>query len=239
MLFIIYYWLRANLRKLLSFCNATIGFPMKWCPKNKCRNSLLTCHYPGTVWLVLLIGWSKFPPPPGAQPIRSTSVRSGKWHFISMEFLYSFQTSFCTETNVGISKCWSCFIKQIQSWKFYIYLVDILVLNLGCWFLSHYLGCWKQQLASSCTHNMSGGIQAAHENLLVGWNTYVFFLNEFLFDCLLELFCIVGYFYWDWSLLFWYTADSKKNKYFKVYALSKRPKKGIVCVIKDLYLHAQ
>ena len=80
--------------------------------------------------------------------------------------------------------------------------MDIFVLHLGCWLLSHYLGCWKQQLASSCTHNVSRGFQATHENLLVRWKlkTYVLFLNEFLFDCLLELFCFIGYFYWDWSL---------------------------------------
>ena len=49
---------------------------------------------------------------------------------------------------------------------------------------------------------MSRGFQATHENLLVRWKlkTYVLFLNEFLFDCLLELFCFIGYFYWDWSL---------------------------------------
>ena len=109
------------------------------------------------------------------------------------------------------------------------------MLHLGCWLLSHYLGCWKQQLASSCTHNVSRGFQATHENLLVRWKlkTYVLFLNEFLFDCLLELFCFIGYFYWDWSLFDTQLIPRKIRKSFiKVYPQEKRPKKGTICVKK-------
>ena len=149
---------------------------------------------------------------------------NSKHHFVQKPTLASW--------NVG------SFIKQIQSWTFYIYLVDIFVLHLGCWLLSYYLGCWKQQLASSCTHNVSRGFQATHENLLVRWKlkTYVLFLNEFLFDCLLELFCFVGYFYWDWSLFDIQLNPRKIRKSFiKVYPQEKRPKKGIVCLIRDLY----
>ena len=149
---------------------------------------------------------------------------NSKHHFVQKPTLASW--------NVG------SFITQIQSWTFYIYLVDIFVLHLGCWLLSYYLGCWKQQLASSCTHNVSRGFQATHENLLVRWKlkTYVLFLNEFLFDCLLELFCFVGYFYWDWSLFDTQLNPRKIRKSFiKVYPQEKSPKKGIVCLIRDLY----
>ena len=160
----------------------------------------MTCHYPGTVlWLVLLIVWSKFPPWHSQSEVRA---RSKRWHF-SMEFIYMESNSKHHFVQKPTLASWNVgsFIKQIQSWILYIYLVDIFVLRLGCWLLSYYLGCWKQQLASSCTHHVSRRFQATHENLLVGWklNTYVLFLNDF-FYCLLELFCFVGYVYWDWSL---------------------------------------
>ena len=36
-----------NLRKLMPFCDATIGFPVKWHLRNECRNSILmTRHQP-------------------------------------------------------------------------------------------------------------------------------------------------------------------------------------------------
>ena len=36
-----------SLRKQLTFCDATTGFPVKSCPRNERRNSvLITCRYP-------------------------------------------------------------------------------------------------------------------------------------------------------------------------------------------------
>ena len=170
----------------------------------------MTCHYPGTVlWLVLLIVWSKFPPWHSQSEVRA---RSKRWHF-SMEFIYMESNSKHHFVQKPTLASWNVgsFIKQIQSWIFYIYLVDIFVLRLGCWLLSYYLGCWKQQLASSCTHHVSRRFQATHENLLVGWklNTYVLFLNDFFL-----LFVRVILFCWLCLLrlkFIWYTADSKKN----------------------------
>ena len=119
----------------------------------------------------------------------------------------------------------------------------IFVLHLGCWLLSHYLGCWKQQLASSCTHNVSRGFQATHENLLVRWKlkTYVLFLNEFLFDCLLELFCFIGYFYWDWSLFDTQLIPRKIRKiaHQSLPTRKKAHKVNHLCNKRYIYLHAQ
>ena len=44
-------------KKTLKFCNSTTGFPMKRGLKNQWRNSTLMTQ----IWVVLLIGWSKFP----------------------------------------------------------------------------------------------------------------------------------------------------------------------------------
>ena len=40
-------WIILSLRKQLTFCDATTGFPAKWCLRNKPRNSLwMVYHYP-------------------------------------------------------------------------------------------------------------------------------------------------------------------------------------------------
>ena len=48
-----------SLQKQLTFCSTTTGFPAKGWLRNKPRNSILMM-YLTQIWVVLLIGWSKF-----------------------------------------------------------------------------------------------------------------------------------------------------------------------------------
>ena len=50
-----------SLSKKATFCDSTTGFHAKWCLRNDYRNNILmTCHTTH-IWVVLLIGWRKFP----------------------------------------------------------------------------------------------------------------------------------------------------------------------------------
>ena len=54
-------WLcMCSLRKQPRFGDATTGFPAKWRLRNERRNSILMTRY-FPIWVVLLIGWNKFP----------------------------------------------------------------------------------------------------------------------------------------------------------------------------------
>ena len=48
---------KGSLWKQLTFGNANTGFPAKWGLRNESRNSILMTQ----IWVVLLIGWIKFP----------------------------------------------------------------------------------------------------------------------------------------------------------------------------------
>ena len=48
------------LRKQPTFCEATSGFTAKWSLRNERRNSILMT-FTTKIWIVFLIGWSKFP----------------------------------------------------------------------------------------------------------------------------------------------------------------------------------
>ena len=106
------------------------------------------------------------------------------------------------ETNVGISKCWLLYqanskleILDLSGWHFCLTFRMLTPQPLSgvleataCIFLYPQ----RVQRVSSYSWKFAGTLKIK--------DTYVLFLNEFLFDCLLELFCLIGYFYWDWSL---------------------------------------
>ena len=50
-----------SLRKQPTFSEATTGFPAKWRLRNELRNSILMTPHSTQIWVVLLIGWIKFP----------------------------------------------------------------------------------------------------------------------------------------------------------------------------------
>ena len=69
-----------SLRKQPTFRDATTGFPAKWRLRNEYRNSIMMTYlYPDSDWL-----WQICFNQSEALP------RSGQWHVISIEFLYSF-----------------------------------------------------------------------------------------------------------------------------------------------------
>ena len=82
-----------SLQKQLTFCSTTTHFPAKGWLRNKPRNSILMM-YLTQIWVVLLIGWSKFLTNIGS----STQIWVGDFAIIPW-------TSFCGETSGGIAKC--------------------------------------------------------------------------------------------------------------------------------------
>ena len=87
--------------------SATDGFPMKWCLRNKHRNSILMmCHYPDlssvSDW------WCRMENL--LQPIRSTNQM---WHLNSVEFLHLFLRHHSTGRPVVASQNIGCFLTLI------------------------------------------------------------------------------------------------------------------------------
>ena len=103
------------LRKQPTLRDATTGFLVKWRMINERRNFILMArHYLG--WVVLLIGWSKFPT---RYEQLEALPSSGWWHVISMEFLNSFFRRFFAEKPVVASWNVGCFLKQasVPNWN--------------------------------------------------------------------------------------------------------------------------
>ena len=74
----------------MTFCKATSGFLLKWCLRNKHRNSILvTGHY--MILVVLLTGWSKF-------PLQHKQQR----HEITMKFLRLLLRRYFVGKSVGV-----------------------------------------------------------------------------------------------------------------------------------------
>ena len=166
---------------------------MKWRPKNERRNSLLmTCHYPGTVWLVLQIGWSKFPPWHSQSEVLA---RSAKWHFI---ILYGNQCWLLYQANSKLE------ILDLSGWHFCLTFRMLTPQPLSgvleataCIFLYPQ----RVQRVSSYSWKFAGTLKIKDICSLFEWIFVWLFVRVILFCWLFLL-----------RLKFiWYTAESKKN----------------------------
>ena len=86
------------LMKQLTFHHATTGFPVKWCRRNKCRNSILMKHHCASDWMKQFSTNQKDYSDLG----NDTADQYGISALVS-------QMSFCGETSKGIAKCWLFF----------------------------------------------------------------------------------------------------------------------------------
>ena len=79
----------------VTFHHASTGFPVKWCLRNKCRNSILMKHHYTSDWMKQFSTNQKHYSDLG----NYTADQYGISALVS-------QMSFCRETSEGIAKCW-------------------------------------------------------------------------------------------------------------------------------------
>ena len=105
-------WTTFSLRKQRTFGDATTCFPARLRLRETSTKIPYWWRVTPHIWVVLLIGWIKFPTPHDQSEAlpRSSLPRSGEWRIISTEFLRSFLRRHLAGESVVASPSVGCFL---------------------------------------------------------------------------------------------------------------------------------